>query len=277
MLPAVARNRATTSNVSEDSTLPASLASSLCASVRRNARHWEHISASAFVIHTLLFEMWDRPQRLFINGKRNISQSAADLEFGLSELAESSRVETYHPVSATHAKKQLRTGVLILRALVTWQREKPRFIINFKGQSTHWDKTSVRMEKMSSLGSCLCSGDRIISFDWSSGYRQVVFHSAMWDWFFSIRWSYYRYIASRFGLQSSPYWFVTLLSPLPRYMREWYCQCPCVWTITSLHPGKAAAQVQKKNALQCHSLSTHSSCGSVSYDIHPREYGGPAL
>ena len=143
----------------------------------------EQIGALAFVIRTLLFGASESPQRPFLNGKElpYIPKSAEDLKFGLSELAEGCRVGTYQRVSDAHAEAQVDKGALISNAFVTWQREKPGFIINLKEQSMHWDKKSMRMETMSSFGSCLCPGNRLLSFDCSSGYRHVTLHSAMWD------------------------------------------------------------------------------------------------
>lgn len=212
--------------------MPASWKQARWASTRRRAKNWETIGASAFVIRTLLYGVWDPPQRPFLDGRElpGVPQSPKDLEFGLSELEEGCRVGTYQQVSVFHARQQMKKGALISGAFVTWKQEKPRFIINLKEQSQHWDKRSVQMDTISSFGSCLCPGDRLLSFDWSAGYRHFALHSRMWDWFlFHYDGRYYRCIALPFGWTASPFWFVKLLSPLTRYMRRELLLRVLVW------------------------------------------------
>ena len=140
------------------------------------------------------------------------------------------RVGTYQEVGAAYAKGQMTHGALIYGSFVTWQREKTRFIINSKEQSTHWDKRSVKMKTLSSYGTCLCPGDRLLSFDWSSGYMHFALHRRMWNWFlFKYNQRYYRSIALPFRWTSSPYWFVKILSPLTRYMRSELSLRVMVW------------------------------------------------
>lgn len=101
------------------------------------------------------------------------------------------------------------------------QEGKARFTINLKQQSGHWDKRSVSMDTLSAFGSCLCEGDRLLSFDWSSAYRHMALHSGMWDWIlFKYNRLCYRYISVPVGKAASPFWFVKLLSPVTRYMQS---------------------------------------------------------
>lgn len=68
-MPAIARTRTTRIYVSQNSTVPTSSAHFRWASVRRNARHWEHIGALPSVIRTLLYRVCEPPQGRFINGE----------------------------------------------------------------------------------------------------------------------------------------------------------------------------------------------------------------
>jgi len=239
---------------SSGSSVPTTWRQARWASTRRSAQKWESIGASAFVIRALLFGVWDPPQRPFLHGKELpvVPQSAQDLEFGLAELEEGCRVGTYQQVSSQHAKNCSRNGSLISSAFVTWQREKPRFIINLKEQSRHWDKKSVHMDTLSSFGASLCQGDRLLSFDWASGYRHFALHPRMWDWFlFRYNGLYYRCIALPFGWTASPFWFVKLLSPLTRYMREKLCLRVLVWIDDYLiAPGNGAVPSSSKVCLE---------------------------
>lgn len=203
--------------------VPASWQQSRWASTRRSARNWENIGASAFVIRTLLFGVWDPPRIPFCHGRElpTVPQTAEDLIAGTVDLEEGCRLGTYQQVSSEHARTKMKAGALISSAFVTWQKSKPRFVINLREQSKHWEKRSVQMETLSSFGAVLCRGERLLSFDWKSGYRHFALHSRMWDWFiFKYDGRYYRCIALPFGWSASPYWFVKLLSPLSRYMRQ---------------------------------------------------------
>lgn len=176
--------------------------------------------------------MWDPPKRPFTRGRElpEIPQTPEDLVYGREELTEGCRIGTYQQISLEYSQCQLARGALISSAFITWHREKPLFIINLKEQSTHWDKKSVRMESLSSFGSCLCRGDHLLSFDWASGYKHFALHRGLWDWFlFRYDGRYYRCIALPFGWTSSPCWFIKNLSPLTRYMRSELCLRVLVW------------------------------------------------
>ena len=193
------------------------------ASTRRNAKNWETIGASLFVIRALTFGVWDPPQRRFTHGRElpEIPQTPEDISFGQEDLLEGCRIGTYQQVSAEYARQRMEGGAIISSAFVARRNGKPRLVINLKEQSRHWDKRSVCLETLSSFGASLGRGDHLLSFDWASGYRHFALHSRMWEWFlFRFDGSYYRCIALPFGWTASPYGFVKLLSPLTRYMHR---------------------------------------------------------
>lgn len=196
------------------------------ADTKRCAGAWRSIGASAFVVRCLTYGIWDPPTRPFKNGRflPRIPQTEEDLEFGLADLEEGCQYGTYQEVSRSYATHQVQKGCYVSSAFVDWSKGKGRFIINFKVQSTHWDKKSVIMEPLSSFGTCLTRGDHLLSFDWKSGYRHMRLHSRMWNWFlFQYNGKFYRCIALPFGWTRSPYWFCHLLSPVTRYMRSALC------------------------------------------------------
>jgi len=102
--------------------VPASWQQSRWASTRRSARNWENIGASAFVIRTLLFGVWDPPRIPFCHGRElpTVPQTAEDLIAGTADLEEGCRLGTYQQVSSEHARTKMKAGALISSAFVTW-------------------------------------------------------------------------------------------------------------------------------------------------------------
>lgn len=147
------------------------------ADTRRQARQWRVIGASEFVVRLLTFGIWDPPTRPFLTGRilPAIPQTESDLAFGLSDLAEGCLHGVYQEVPRSYALHQMRSGCYVSSAFVDWNKDKGRFIINLKLQSTHWDKKSVLMESLSAFGSCLTQGDHMLSFDWKGGIGTFVY------------------------------------------------------------------------------------------------------
>lgn len=193
----------------------------------RRADAWRQLGASEFLCRAIRFGIRDMPSVPFTDGcvLGEIPQKEADLEFGREDLRAGCAGGVYEEVFAEEAAAIVRSGKMCSSAFVVWQGEgekrKGRFVVNFKRQSTHWPKGSVKMETLPAFALDLHQGDALMSWDVKGGYRHMYLHPDVRDMFlFRYDGRYYRCIALPFGWGRSCLWFTKLMRPLVQHLRE---------------------------------------------------------
>ena len=131
----------------------------------------------------------------------------------------------YEELSLGYVKAPVGEGKMVSLAFTVWQGEgldrKGRFVVNFKRQSKHWPRGSVKMETITAFAVDLQRDDQLMSWDIQSGYRHFYLHPAMRDMFmFRYDSRYYRCIALPFGWGRFVLWFTQLQRPLVQYVKE---------------------------------------------------------
>jgi hypothetical protein len=136
------------------------------------------------------------------------------------ELTDCIRRKIYEPVSTKEAQHLHSQGYPISNAFIV-ETTKNRLVINLKRQSKLFREWPVKMETIESFGLQLLEGDHLLSFDIEKGYHHFRLHPSMRNWFlFVINGKHYRCIALPFGWRLSPAWFIKLMRPFVRHIRD---------------------------------------------------------
>lgn len=196
--------------------------------VARKIDAWRsELGASEYLCRALRYGIREMPSVPFTGGTvlGEIPQSAEDISFAREDLRVGCVTGVYEELTREGARRILRTGKMCSSAFVVWQGDgaarKGRFVINFKQQSKHWPKGSVKMETLPGFALDLQERDVIMSWDIKSGYRHMYLHPDMRDYFlFRYDGRYYRCIALPFGWGRSYMWFTKMMRPLVQYLRE---------------------------------------------------------
>jgi Reverse transcriptase (RNA-dependent DNA polymerase) len=185
------------------------------------------------VVASIRYGIWDPPVNPFVPGKgaflKGVPQTEIDKDAGEAALREQLRMKAVEEITWEEAETAvLEKGVLVSSAFVVWQGNpsRPRLVLNFKQQSLHWQKGSVRMESLEAFAEDLKPQDRLLSMDVKSGYHHFRLHPRMRDWF--LFWyegrdrtrRYYRCIALPFGWGRSVLWFCRIMKPFTLKIRQ---------------------------------------------------------
>lgn len=220
----------------------------------RRADKWQSVlGASDYEVRMVRFGIRDMPTVPFTKGvvMGEIPQDERDLEFGLEELGTMVQSGMVEEVGWEEVGELVRGGKMVSNSFVVWQGEgdskKGRFVVNFSEQSRHWPKGRVRMETIQSFAVEMQERDMLMSFDVKGGYRHFYLHPDMRDFFvFRYGGRCYRCVALPFGWGRSGWWFVKLLRPFVRHVREklGYRVLPYVddFLIAPSPPGRVAGE-----------------------------------
>ena len=199
--------------------------------IAERASAWEEVlRAGSFVECSLRYGIWDPPDRPFRSGEgwvaSDLGHTTEEREFAQEALRDGVNQRVFEQVTEQEARcivNQL--GCYVSNSFVVWQgdgdQRKGRLVLNFKEQSTHWRKGSVKMETLEQFAQDLTKGDYLLTMDIKSGYHHFRLHPRMRNWFlFRNGDRFYRCIALPFGWGRSVWWFCRLLRPFVRELRR---------------------------------------------------------
>lgn len=192
------------------------------------AESWRSIVGSSdYEARQIRYGILDHPAVPFMDGVvlGEIPQTEDDVEFGRVDLSKACGEGVYEEIGREEAMRVAGTGKMVSSAFVVWQGSgegrKRRFVVNLSRQSKHWGKGTVNMETLPGFALELQREDMLTSFDDKGGYRHFYLRPEMRDYFvLGYDRRFYRFIAVQFGWGRSGYWFVKLMRPLVRRLRE---------------------------------------------------------
>ena len=205
---------------------------------RRGASFWRRtalradswrseVGASEYLTRQIRYGILYLPSVPFEEGMvlGELPQSEEDRMFGRDDLERGCKEGLYERVGYEEAVEAAQGGRIVSSAFTVWQGEgddrRGGFVINFKRQSRHWPKGSIKMETLQSFATQLQGGDTLMFWDIKSGYRHFYLHPRMREFFiFRYDFVFYRCIALPFGWGQSVLWFTKLLRPLVQHLRE---------------------------------------------------------
>lgn len=93
----------------------------------------------------------------------------------------------YERVGYEEGMEAAQCRLLVSSAFTLWQVEgddkRRKFVINFKLQSRHWSKGSIKMGMLHSFAMQMQGGDTLMSWDIKSGYNHIQLHPRMREFF----------------------------------------------------------------------------------------------
>lgn len=185
----------------------------------------ETLNASTFVTRAIKFGVYELPIKTSLSETRfslpQIPVEDEDLSWLREELGDALRRRIYEEIPRDEALRLHRTGFPLSNAFIVHQPDKRRLVVNLSRQSELFSPAPVTMETLESFALELQAQDHLMSFDIEKGYHHFRLHPKIRNWFlFKLDNRFFRCIALPFGWSLSPPYFIKMMRPFVRYIRN---------------------------------------------------------